>query len=219
MAKLKQEVNRERNHNRNIKRKLKRHIDKIGSQDQQFKRAVAEFGYPEPRVRAAGFETLLSIIVSQQISTGAAAAITERLRAVLPDMTAQSVMESEPILLREAGLSGRKVEYAFGLAQSICEGRFDPQALAEMDDACAIKKIVALRGFGQWSAEIYLMFSLQRSDIFPADDLALQLALQRLKKLEQRPTAKQARGIVQDWAPCRSAGSLFLWHYYRGAPA
>jgi DNA-3-methyladenine glycosylase II len=87
-----------------------------------------------------------------------------------------------------------------------------------MDDAQAIRSITALRGFGDWSAEIYLMFSLQRSDIFPANDLALQIALQRLKGLEQRPDEKQTRSLIEHWSPWRSAGSLFLWHYYRGAP-
>ena len=75
-----------------------------------------------------------------------------------------------------------------------------------------------MRGFGDWSAEIYLMFSLQRSDIFPANDLALQVALQKLKGLAERPGDKQARELIEHWAPWRSAGSLFLWHFYRGAP-
>jgi DNA-3-methyladenine glycosylase II len=88
-----------------------------------------------------------------------------------------------------------------------------------MDDATAIQAITALRGFGRWSAEIYLMFSLKRADIFPADDLALRVALGRLKGLEQRPTPGQARALVEHWAPWRSVGALFLWHYYRGAPA
>jgi len=77
---------------------------------------------------------------------------------------------------------------------------------------------VQLRGFGRWSAEIYLMFSLGRRDIFPADDLALQVALGRLKGLDKRPKAKEARALTEPWAPYRSAASLFLWHYYQGQP-
>jgi DNA-3-methyladenine glycosylase II len=75
-----------------------------------------------------------------------------------------------------------------------------------------------LRGFGPWSAEIYLMFSLQRSDIFPAGDLALRIALQKLKGIDTPLNEKQSRELVALWSPYRSAGSLFLWHYYRGAP-
>ena len=87
-----------------------------------------------------------------------------------------------------------------------------------MDDPTAIKTITSLRGFGPWSAEIYLMFSLQRSDIFPAGDLALRIALQKLKGIDTTLDEKQARELVARWSPYRSAGSLFLWHYYRGAP-
>ena len=81
-----------------------------------------------------------------------------------------------------------------------------------------IEAITTLRGFGAWSAEIYLMFSLQRTDIFPAGDLAIRVALQKLKRIDNKLSENQAREMVASWAPYRSAGSLFLWHYYRGAP-
>ena len=75
-----------------------------------------------------------------------------------------------------------------------------------------------MRGFGAWSAEIYCMFSLGRPDIFPAGDLALQIALARLKGLEVKPTPKEARALTRHWQPYRTAGALFLWHYYHGIP-
>lgn len=211
MAKTKQEVN--------LKRKLKRHLDKIAGHDRSVRIALDELGYPEPRVRPAGFEAFLSIIVSQQISTEAAAAIWLRLTAVLPSLTPEALIDCKTTVLRGVGLSGRKIEYAIGLAQSIREGNFCPQDLKLCDNETVIEHITKLRGFGRWSAEIYLLFSLQRMDVFPADDLALQLALQRLMGLKEKPSAKHARVLVDGWKPCRSAGSLFLWHYYRGAPA
>lgn len=193
-------------------------IDCIAGIDPDVEKAVRSLGYPKPRNRTQGFETFFSIIVGQQISTEAAAAIMKRVRDLLPQMDARSLLNLPGGALREAGLSMRKVEYAEGLAHAILHGHMDPESLSEMEDAEAIKTITALRGFGLWSAEIYLMFCLQRGDIFPADDLALQVALQRLKGLELRPTAKQARDLIEHWSPWRSAGSLFLWHYYRGAP-
>jgi len=78
--------------------------------------------------------------------------------------------------------------------------------------------LIKLKGIGTWSAEIYAMFSLGRQDMFPADDLALQEALKRLKSLEDRPKGKEVRQIVASWSPWRSVGALFLWKYYRGAP-
>ena len=186
--------------------------------DVDLRRGLEQVRYPKPRIRAPGFETLLSTIVSQQISTEAAAAVMRRVRELLPRMEAGELLKLPPGALRAAGLSLRKVEYVEGLAQAMAQGRFDPSRLAAMDDQAAIDAITELRGFGAWSAEIYLMFSLQRSDIFPAGDLALRIALQKLKGIESPLDDKQARALVEPWSPYRSAGSLFLWHYYRGAP-
>jgi len=83
-----------------------------------------------------------------------------------------------------------------------------------MDDDTAIGAITQIRGFGRWSAEVYMMFSLQREDIFPADDLILLTSLQNLKTLPDRPTPKVARDLIQHWSPWLSTGSLFLWHYH-----
>jgi DNA-3-methyladenine glycosylase II len=193
-------------------------IDNIACIDADVASAVDSIGYPQPRIRPQGFETFFSTIVGQQISTESAAAIMQRVRDLLPRLDASSLLNLPEGALREAGLSTRKVEYAQGLANAILDGDFVPEDLQEMENKEAIRAITALRGLGVWSAEIYLMFSLQRDDIFPADDLALQVALQRLKGLAQRPTPKQAHALIEHWSPWRSAGSLFLWHYYRGAP-
>ena len=198
--------------------KIRRHLDKLAGIDADLRRGLELVRYPQPRIRSEGFETLLSTIVSQQISTEAAGAIMQRLRDLLPVMEAGAVLKLAPGALRAAGLSRRKVEYVEGLARAIADGKFDPSRLAALDDRAAVEAITSLRGFGAWSAEIYLMFSLQRSDIFPAGDLALRIALQKLKRLQTAPNEKQARELVAHWSPYRSAGSLFLWHYYRGAP-
>lgn len=194
-------------------------MDAIASADEVVATALADFGYPEPRVRTRGFEAFLSIIVSQQLSNEAAATILDRVRGLLPEMSPDALLELPETSLREAGLSGRKVEYATGLARAISEGRFGLNELEDLSDDEAIREIIAVRGFGRWSAEVYLLFSLQRQDIFPADDLALRVALQRLLHLDARPTAAVARRLVDHWAPWRSVGSLFLWHFYRGVPA
>ena len=197
--------------------KIKRHLDKLAQIDPDLRRGLELVRYPKPRIREQGFDTFLSTIVSQQISTEAAASIMRRVRALLPDMNAAAVLGLPAGALRDAGLSLRKVEYVEGLAQAMVEERFDPSKLESMDDQSAIKTITSLRGFGPWSAEIYLMFSLQRSDIFPAGDLALRIALQKLKGIDTPLDEKQSRELVALWSPYRSAGSLFLWHYYRGA--
>lgn len=186
--------------------------------DKDVARGLREVGFPEPGIRPQGFEALLSIIVSQQISTEAARAVMGRVENLLPGSGARSLLSVGDLALREAGMSFRKIEYAKGLAEAIDSGRFDVEGLESLDDSEAITAISSLRGFGRWSAEIYLMFSLNRQDIFPADDLALLVALGRLKGLQAKPTARLAREIVAHWVPWRSVGSLFLWRYYRGAP-
>jgi DNA-3-methyladenine glycosylase II len=186
--------------------------------DKDVARGLKQVGFPDPRIRPQGFEALLSIIVSQQVSTEAARAIMGRVENLLPGSDAQSLLSVSDLALREAGMSFRKIEYAKGLAEAIDSGRFDVEGLESLDDSEAITAISSLRGFGRWSAEIYLMFSLNRQDVFPADDLALLVALGHLKGLPAKPTPKVARELVAHWAPWRSVGSLFLWRYYRGAP-
>ncbi|UYF99912.1 DNA-3-methyladenine glycosylase family protein [Halomonas sp. GD1P12] len=186
--------------------------------DADIARALPQVGAPAARARERGFATFFSTIVSQQLSVEAARSIMNRVNTLLPALHAQAVMDVEGEVLRDAGLSWRKVEYARGLAEAELAGTFSADGLEQLSDEEVISAITALRGFGRWSAEIYLMFSLGRTDVFPADDLALRVALGRLKRMDDKPTPKQARQMVEHWAPWRSVGALFLWHYYRGEP-
>ncbi|SEQ02332.1 DNA-3-methyladenine glycosylase II [Amphritea atlantica] len=193
-------------------------LQQLACVDDDIARALPQAGAPAPRQRASGFAALLAIIIGQQVSTEAAAAIRGRVETLLAEVSAERLLAVDDQALRDAGMSWRKIEYANGLAGAVVDKTLDLDALPHLPDDEAIRVISSLRGFGRWSAEIYLMFSLQRQDIFPADDLALLVALGRLKRLTQKPTPRQARDLIEHWAPYRSAGSLFLWHYYRGAP-
>lgn len=194
-------------------------LDRLASRDPDVAAALARLGYPPPRVRPEGFATLLQAIVAQQLSTRAAAAIWARVEAACgtDGVRPEAVLALDAPALRACGFSGRKVEYAHGLASSVLAGALDPTALALADDETAIQAIAALRGFGRWSAEIYLLFALGRPDVFPADDLALQIGFQRLKGLEARPTAKALRLLTEPWAPWRGAGAILLWKVYGSA--
>jgi len=197
---------------------IKQALDELASKDDDVATGLELVGYPPPRIRPVGFETLFSIIVSQQLSTHAASAIMGRAKELLPALTPQTVMNLPDGALRKIGLSHRKVEYATGLSQAIIDGNFKPEELEQLDNEAVKKEIIALKGFGPWSAEIYLMFSLQRQDVFPTGDLALLVALQKLKGLNEKPTPQQAQELIKHWSPWRTVGSLFLWHYYHGAP-
>ncbi len=193
---------------------IKKGLNALSKVDQDIAKAYKKIGPPEPRIRENSFASFLSIIVGQQISTKAAAAIMSRVSSTLPSLTASSVLDIDEQQLRDAGLSWRKIEYAKGLARAVTTGELALDKLDSMSDQEVIESITRLRGFGPWSAEIHLMFSLHRPDVFPADDLALLNALAHLKGLKERPTPKKAREIVDHWSPNKSVGSLFLWHYY-----
>ncbi len=197
---------------------LKLDIDTIAARDSQVAQALAEVGYPAPRIAPGGFPALMSIIVNQQISKTAAAAILGRLNTLMPEPTAENYLALDIEAVGKAGLSRPKIRYMQGIAEAIVGGEVDPDRFPDMTDADVVSALVALKGIGFWSAEVYCMFSLGRRDMFPGEDVALQEAMRRLKGMEERPSAKQARTLAEDWSPCRTAMSIFLWHYYHGIP-
>ena len=201
------------------KNKIKKGLEFIAGVDPDVAKVITEYGYPEPRVRPKGFSALFSIVISQQLSVQAAKAIKGRADDLFNnEITVSAVGAVSEDELRGIGLSRQKVNYVKGLSAAIESEQIDLDNLENLDDEQVAKEITSLKGFGSWSAEIYLMFSLQREDIFPAGDLALLLALQRLKGLAEKPTPNEARELLAHWSPYRTIGSLFLWHYYKGAP-
>jgi len=120
--------------------------------------------------------------------------------------------------LRALGLSRQKVGYARGLSEAVIDGSLIPAALADLPDDVVVEKITRLKGFGRWSAEMFLLFSLGRPDVWPADDLAIQAGLHRIKNLRARPDRKRVDAMARPWQPYRGAAAIFIWHYYSNAP-
>jgi DNA-3-methyladenine glycosylase II len=194
-------------------------LHEIAKADKAIAKAVKQVGYPEPRNRPTGFGTLVDIIVGQQVSVAAGASIRAKLAAAVQPLVPEVFLATPVEDLRAAGLSGRKVEYGLGLAEAMLAGALSDAHLSSLSDADAIKEITKIRGLGRWSAEIYLMFAMGRRDVWPAEDLAIQEALRRLHKLDDRPDRKTSEVLVECWRPHRTIGALFLWHYFAGAPA
>ncbi len=172
-------------------------------------------GTPGLRRRAPGFTGLFRIVVGQQLSFHAAAAIWRRLEERCHPLTPETFQAIDDAGLRGLGLSRQKVRFGRALAGAFAEGRLKPAALARLDDEAAIAALVELDGIGCWSAECYLLFSFGRPDIWPADDLALATACQGLLGLDQRPRGKEMRALGEAWRPWRSAVARLLWHGYR----
>lgn len=158
------------------------------------------------------FPALVRIVAGQQVSTSAAKAIWGRLAEAINPMTPETILAADDEDLRGCGFSRSKVAYAKGAAQALLDGRLDLAALQKMDDAAVAKEITALKGFGPWSAEIYLMFCLARPHIWPAGDLGIQEGLRRYLGQDERPNEAQTRAYAEKFAPHETAASLLLWY-------
>jgi DNA-3-methyladenine glycosylase II len=182
--------------------------------DPDFARILATYGLPRFPRRPASFGTLLHIILEQQLSLDIAARLWQRLRQRCRPLTTRRFLELDEDTLKNCGFTRQKIGYARGLASAILERRFSPAGLARLGDSEALAAIMELRGFGPWSAEVFLLFALGRPDIWPAEDLALRVAVQWLKALPDRPDGKALRIMAETWRPWRSVAACLLWQFY-----
>ena len=193
---------------------LREGIDAVAAREPKVAEAVERVGYPEPRIRPTGYQTLLRAIVGQQVSVAAAASMWAKLEAAFgspPELAALLTATDEQ--MRAAGMSRQKAGYIRSLAQLVLSGELDLDALPE-DNEEAIALLTKIKGIGRWSAEIYLLFAEGRRDVFPAGDLAVQVELGRLMGFEEKPTEKQLREIGERWRPHRGAAAVLAWHSY-----
>ncbi len=186
----------------------------LAAADRDVARALAEAGPPPLRRREPGFVALLGAIVAQQVSKAAAATIWDRLVRAADPLSPQTVLGLGEDALHAVGLSRQKAGYARSLAKAVMTGAIDLEGLSRRADGEVVDELVRLRGIGRWSAEIYLLFALGRPDAFPADDLALMIGAQRLKRLDARPDRNGLIEIAEAWRPWRGPAALLLWHYY-----
>lgn len=189
-------------------------LDALAGIEPAFAHGIERAGYPEPRIREPGYQTMLRTIVGQQVSVAAAASIWTKLEAAVGSGLDPAAVAAAPDeLLRAAGLSRQKASYAKSLAEHIASGALDLTALPQ-DDEAAIAALTAVRGVGRWSAEIYLLFAEGRGDIWPAGDLAVQIEIGRMLDLPDRPGERALREIAEAWRPHRGAAAIFAWHGY-----
>ncbi|MBX3563626.1 MAG: DNA-3-methyladenine glycosylase 2 family protein [Sphingomonas sp.] len=194
---------------------LKTALDALARVEPAIAAGIERAGYPEPRLRDRGYETLLRTIIGQQVSVAAAASIWKKLEAELGDLTQPAIVAAaSDEQLRAAGLSRQKASYARSLAEEVTSGALDLHNLPA-DDEEAIAQLVRVKGIGRWSAEIYLLFAEGRPDVWPAGDLAVQIEVGRLLGHADRPGEKALREIAEAWRPHRGAAAIFAWHHYK----
>lgn len=167
------------------------------------------------RTRPRGFPGLLQAITAQMISNQAATAIWRRVAAIEGALTPAGLLALPEQALREAGFSRPKVSHAQHLARAYLDGRLDDDAIDTLDDETAVATLIAIPGLGPWTAEVYLLFALQRQDVFPAGDVALAASAADLMALAVRPGPKPLRALAAPWQPHRALAARLLWHHWR----
>lgn len=167
------------------------------------------------------FRTLASSIVSQQLSGAGAAAIMRRVEALFPDelpMSPPGLATLDDATLRATGLSRAKVAALQDLAAHVLDGRLDLERMDALSDEEIVQELIAVRGIGRWTAEMFLIFSLGRPDVLPVDDYGVRNAVKRAYGLEELPNKRELTTIATPWHPYCSAASLLLWRSLDNRP-
>ena len=191
-------------------------VEELRLKDPEFvERLLAAGGPPPLRRRDPGFAGLAAIIVSQQVSTASAGAIFGRLEARYPLLSSAQIASATHEDLKGCGLSTPKIRALKAAAEAVTSGSLDFDALAGAAAEEAHRALVAVKGVGPWTADVFLTFCLGHPDAFPAGDLALQEAARMALGLKARPDARRLEKIAERWRPWRAVAARLLWTYYR----
>lgn len=175
---------------------------------------VKTYGRPPLWVREPGFPTLVYIILEQQVSLASAKAAFDRLKAAVRPLTPKRFLKLNDAELLRVGFSRQKTLYTRLLAESLARRHFDLRYLHDLPDDSAHKMLVAFKGIGRWTADIYLLSALRRPDIWPTGDLALATAVQEVKRLRKRPSPAKLELLSTPWRPWRAVAARLFWHAY-----
>lgn len=186
----------------------------LTNRDTDLAEVVQKYGPPPLWVREPGFPTLVYIILEQQVSLASAKAAFDRLNSAVRPLTPTRFLKLSNSQLLRIGFSRQKTLYTHLLAESLSRRYFDLRALHDLQDDAARKMLIAFKGIGKWTADIYLLSALRRSDIWPAGDLALATAVQEVKGLRQRPSPERLEKMSAPWRPWRAVAARLFWHHY-----
>ncbi len=190
-------------------------LNYLAEQDADLARVVKHHGPPQLRHRPQGFSTLLKIILGQQVSRSSADSTYQRLSNAIGPPLPVNFLALDDESLRSIGFSRQKSRYGRELAAALVDGRLDLDSLGEADDDTVRAVLTALPGIGPWSAEIYLLFALRRSDAWPASDLGVIVGAQKVKNLPARPSRLELDDMAEAWRPWRGLAAFILWHGYQ----
>jgi len=175
---------------------------------------IRKYGLPPLWKREPGFPTLVYIILEQQVSLASARALYQRLQEAVKPFTPGRFLKLTEPEMRRLGFSRQKTHYTRLLAEAIHRKQFALHKLHELEDELAREQLIALKGIGNWTADIYLLSALRRPDIWPVGDLALATAVQEVKRLRKRPSPEKLEVMSTPWRPWRAVAARLFWHAY-----
>jgi len=179
--------------------------------DKVLRRLITKFRDTGIISRGDPFLTLVRSIIGQQISVAAAQAVWNRVEVLLKRVTPKNILVMDDIRLRECGLSYRKIEYVKDLSEHFLKQGLAKANWQALDDETVIRDLTAVRGIGQWTAEMFLIFNLKRPDILPLDDIGLLRAISLNYFAGEKVTRSQAREVAENWVPYRTVATWYLW--------
>ncbi|MCX2474876.1 DNA-3-methyladenine glycosylase 2 family protein [Pedobacter sp. MC2016-05] len=188
--------------------------DYLASKDQELASVLAKYGYPPFWTRPNTFESLVHIILEQQVSLASALAAMQKLKAKIGAVTPANFLKLNDEELKACYFSRQKTVYVRDLAEKIGSGQLDLSQLEKLPDNEIREQLKKVKGIGDWTVHIYLIFILHHTDVFPTGDLAAVNALKSLKKLPKDTNKDELLRVVADWKPFRTIGLMMIWHYY-----
>ena len=181
--------------------------------DDNLKYIINKYNLPDSRKESNTFETLMRIIIGQQISRKAAESIYQKLKE--KKITShKNFLNTDEKYLKNLGLSFRKIMYIKDLAKNICENKINLNEFKKSSSEVVYNSLIKIKGIGKWTINNYQLFVLEDCDAWPGGDLAVQKAIKILKNLDERPDENESNIIAEKWKPFRGSAALLLWHYH-----
>lgn len=193
--------------------------DKLAESDKDLAGIIYVYGYPPMWRRPNTFETLVHIILEQQVSLASALAALNKMREKVKDIQPENLLRLTEEEFRACYFSRQKTLYVKHLAETLLNNPVYLNEMEKMPDDDIRSRLIKIKGIGNWTIDVYLMFVLQRADLFPVGDLAAVNALKQLKKLPKETSREDLLTIAADWRPYRTIATMLLWHYYLSSPS
>lgn len=188
--------------------------DVLAKKDKHLKKILTQYGYPPMWQRKPNFETLIHIILEQQVSLASAKAALNKLKQKIGSITPKKLLALSDTELHSCYFSRQKTVYARHLATSIVNGELSIKKIVLLEDDMIRNELKKIKGIGDWTVDVFLLMALQRTDIFPTGDLAMINSFKKVKQLPHHATRQEITKLAEGWKPHRSIATMLLWHNY-----